>query len=102
MMMNQAMMSAAMEPLTASMRCRTKLSSSACLSTTLLCAKKIIQGAMVVPMVATTSEIYEGSSLTLGTSVAKATSPQLGPAMKAATMYVTKTQLTSSRIFSMR
>jgi len=38
------------------MRCRTISSSPAFLSTTLFCARKIIHGAIVVPMVATTSD----------------------------------------------
>ena len=45
-----------MEPVAVSMRCRTMPSSLMFLSTTLFCAKKIIHGAMVVPMVATSSD----------------------------------------------
>ena len=37
-----------------------------------------------------------------GVTVASATEPQSGPTKKAAATYVRKTQLTSSKIFSMR
>ena len=56
MIIKPAMTSAAIEPLTVSIRCSTISSSPAFLSTTLFCAKKIIHGAMVVPIVATTSD----------------------------------------------
>ena len=56
MIIKPAMTSAASEPLTVSMRCSAISSSPAFLSTTLFCAKKIIHGAMVVPIVATTSD----------------------------------------------
>ena len=56
MMMNHAMAQAITEPVVVSMRCRTISDSSAFLSTTLFCARKIIHGAMVVPIVATSSE----------------------------------------------
>ena len=85
-MMNQAMAQAMMEPVAVSMRCSTMPSSLTFLSTTLFCARKIIHGAMVVPMVATSSETYCGSFTRCGVTVARATSPQLGPARNAATI----------------
>ena len=60
-------------------------SSRAFLSTTLDWARKIIQGAMVVPTLATNSEKYCGSLLKRGTSVAERASPQSGPIMTPAT-----------------
>ena len=56
MMMNHAMAQAITEPVEVSMRCSTMSDSSAFVSTTLFCAKKIIHGAIVVPMVATKSD----------------------------------------------
>ncbi len=49
-MMNQAMAQAITEPVVVSMRCRTMSDSSAFLSTTLFCARKIIHGAVVMMM----------------------------------------------------
>ena len=84
--MNHATAQAMIEPDVVSMRCRMMPLSSTFLSTTLFCAKKIIHGAMVVPIVATSSETYSGSGTICGDTVAAATCPQSGPAKNAATI----------------
>ncbi len=55
-------------------------------STTLLCAKNIIHGAMVVPTMATVSERKLTSVLAAGVTVASRVSSQFGCAKTAATM----------------
>ena len=61
-------------------------SSRAFFSTTLDWARKIIQGAMVVPMLATSSEKNRGSLANWGTTVSWAACAQSGLTMKPATM----------------
>ena len=71
-------------------------------STTLLWAKNIIQGAMVVPIMAMTSETKLWSSTIRGTTVLASASLQFGSAMNAATMYVTNTHDSTKNTFCTR
>ena len=71
-------------------------------STMLLCAKNIIQGAIVVPIMAMVSEMKLCSCTTCGTTVIVSVSPQLGWAKNAATTYVTNTNDSTRKTFSTR
>ena len=79
------MRQATSDPDTLSARCSGRLSTPAPRSTTLFWAKKIIHGAMVVPMVAMSSEKNRASPTTCGTKVPARAFPQSGPARNAAT-----------------
>ena len=84
-MMNQATTQAAMVPETASAFCEKRSLGVRPFSTTLLCEKNIIQGAMVVPIMAMTSEMKLTSPTKVGTTVSCSASPQFGWARNAAT-----------------
>ncbi len=85
-MMNQATMQAAIVPETASTRWENRSLVVRPFSTTLLWVKNIIQGAMVVPIMAMTSEMNPTSPTTVGTTVSWAASAQFGWARNAATI----------------
>ena len=85
-MMNQAMMQATTAPVIASMRWKKRSFTVTPFSTTLLCAKNIIQGAMVVPTMATVSERNEKSEETSGITVCMSARFQFGCAIMAATI----------------
>ena len=85
-MMNQATKQAAMVPETESTRCENKSSLVRPFSTTLLWVKNIIHGAMVVPIMAMTSEMKLACPTNCGTTVCSSALGQSGCAMKAATI----------------
>ena len=85
-MMNQATMQAAMVPDTASTRWENRSLVVRPFSTTLLWEKNIIQGAIVVPIMAMTREMKFTSPTKVGTTVSRAAWPQSGLARNAATM----------------
>ena len=91
-MMNHATKQAAMVPATTSTFCENKSFTVRPFSTTLLWLKNIIHGAMVVPIMAMTSETKLWSLTMRGTTVLASASSQFGCAMNAATTYVTNTQ----------
>ena len=101
-MMNHATRHAAMVPAITSTFCEKKSFTPTPFSTTLLWAKNIIHGAMVVPIMAMTSETKLVSFTTCGTTVLASASSQLGCAMNAATMYVTNTSDSTRNTFSTR
>ena len=85
-MMNQATRQAATVPDITSTFCEKKSFTPTPFSTTLLCEKNIIQGAMVVPIIAMTSDMKLVSFTTWGTTVESRASSQFGFAMNAAMM----------------
>ena len=84
-MMNHAMTHAAMVPDTASARCGSRSLGVRPFSTTFDCAKNIIHGAMVVPIMAMTSAMNPGLACASSTTVLCSAAPQSGWAMNAAT-----------------
>ena len=91
-----------MVPATTSTFCEKKSFTDTPFSTTLLWLKNIIQGAMVVPIMAMTSDMKLVSPMTRGTMVCSSAFPQSGCAMKAATTYVTNTSDSAKNTFSAR
>ena len=85
-MMNQATRHAAMVPAITSTFCENRSFTDTPFSTTLLWLKNIIHGAMVVPIIAMTSDTKLWSFTMRGTTVLVSASSQFGSAMNAATM----------------